>query len=179
MDKSQSTLEKLMSTYPALCSIAYSYKILIQLEFKANWFSKKSWILSTALSLCTQWCFGVFNTVFFCNEASFQLDRYTNPQNYLVWSSENPQVFQTASLHPPKNLCLVCHESQTCRGINFLRQQLLQRYIAILKHNFFVLLHKDEHDAVFQQENVRPHGMKDTMFFLVDFLGANLQVATT
>ncbi len=47
-------------------------------------------------------CHSVLSYIFFSNEAWFRLSSYINTQNFRVWSSTNPHMYQEASLHPLK-----------------------------------------------------------------------------
>ncbi len=79
---------------------------------KISWFTKKTLVLLSALSLHTCWRFGV-------QYIWFHLYGYVKAQNYHVRSYERePSHFSNVVAYP-KNWHLACHELQTCRVTNF------------------------------------------------------------
>ncbi len=42
------------------------------------------------------------STIFFSDETWFHLSGYVNSQNYCIWSTNNPHVFEETSLYPIK-----------------------------------------------------------------------------
>ncbi len=51
----------------------------------------------------------IHNYIFFSDDVWFHLSGFINPQNYRVWSSTNPCVYQKVSFHPLKVVvpCLI------------------------------------------------------------------------
>ncbi len=114
----------------------------------------------------------MFDTFFFSDEAWFHLHYYINLQNYCVWSSKNPHIFQTTSLHSQKNWDLGRHESQMCNGTNVFKKTITVEVYHDVQQ-FITLLHTDECDAIFQ-DNAWPSMAKDTVSFLVEFFAEQI-----
>ncbi len=81
------------------------------------------------------------------------LDSYTSTQNYRVWSLENPHIFQTMLLHPQKIGAWCVMSYRRVVGPIFFETVITAEAYRYIIQQFIALLHEDEHNAVFQQDN--------------------------
>ncbi len=61
-----------------------------------------------------------------------------------------------------------------CSGTNFFQDNNYTEVYHNIIQQFIALLHKDECNAVFQQDSARPHMVKDTMSFLAELFGKRI-----
>ncbi len=158
------------STYRTMRSIAYPYKITVQHELKAVDGPRRlqfcAWLLRYTRASRT-----VLNYVYFSDEAWFNLDGFVNSQNYRVWSSDNPHVFRTTTLHPQKIGVWAAVSRKRVIGPFFFATTITSAVYCDIVKQFIAMLEEDERDVVFQQDNARPHVSKETMPMLREFFG--------
>ncbi len=99
-----------------------------------------------------------------------------NDQNDWFWSSKNPHIFQT-SLHPQKiNVwcAMKCKHAGLIFFFVFFEITVTGEVYHDIMQQFIALLHKDERDAVFHQNNACSHTSKNSISFLEECFGEQL-----
>lgn len=107
--------------------------------------------------------------IFFSDEAWFHLSGYVNSQNYRIWSSTNPHVYEQTSLHPQKVGVWCAISPQRVIGPIFFEETVnAERYQAILMQ-FIALLEPHERRCWFQQDGAKAHTAVSSIDFLREF----------
>ncbi len=106
---------------------------------------------------------------FFSDEVWFHLSGYVNSQNYRVWSTNNPHVFEETSLHLIKvGVWCVISQRRVIGPIFFDKSLDSDAYTGIIQ-NFIALLEENERYAWFQQDGATAHTAKKTTDVLTEF----------
>ncbi|GBN06407.1 hypothetical protein AVEN_139759-1 [Araneus ventricosus] len=106
-------------------------------------------------------------SIWFSDEAYFNLDGFVNKQNWRIWGTENPHVAVLSSQYSPK-----VWAASSSKGIigPFFREQTInaEKYLGILDE--FVAIHYalDNHwnASWFMQKGARPHRTPTVFDFL-------------
>lgn len=107
--------------------------------------------------------------MFFTDEAWFHLSGYVNAQNYRIWSTKNPHVFEETSLHPLKvGVWCAISQRRVIGPIFFEKSVDSDTYTNIIQ-DFIALLEEDERYAWFQQDGAPAHTAGKTMKVLAEF----------
>jgi transposase len=133
-----------------------------RLEF-ANWFLEQTDIDET-----------FDRRVLWTDEAHFSLDGTLCTKNCIIWSSENPHVSVTRSLHPDRVTVWCGFSSDFILPPFFLESNETvnsDRYLNILKHHMLPNLGRRKRNIIFMQDGAAPHTAVKVREFLHDNFG--------